>query len=59
MHWSGLIEEYKTYLPVGDDTPRLTLYEGGTPLIRLDTLSQKFEANLYAKVEGQIGRAHV
>ncbi|MHC0552557.1 threonine synthase [Salinicoccus sp. CNSTN-B1] len=52
MHWSGLIEEYKTYLPVGDDTPRLTLYEGGTPLIRLDTLSQKFEANLYAKVEG-------
>jgi len=31
--WRGVIEEYRQYLPVTDDTPVVTLLEGGTPLI--------------------------
>ena len=30
--WRGLIEEYRDRLPVSDDTPVVTLREGGTPL---------------------------
>lgn len=52
VNWQGLINEYTELLPVNENTPRLTLHEGDTPLIRLDTLSEKFEAELYAKVEG-------
>ena len=37
--WKGLIQEYKEFLPVNDNTPLLTLHEGNTPLIHLDTLS--------------------
>ena len=31
--WQGLVEEFKDYLPVNEDTPKLTLNEGHTPLI--------------------------
>ena len=31
--WSGLIETYRQYLPVTDQTPVVTLLEGNTPLI--------------------------
>jgi len=30
--WPGLIEAYRSRLPVGADTPVITLYAGGTPL---------------------------
>src|SRR5690606_12132869 len=43
---------YAPYLPVTDKTPRLTLYEGNTPLVPLTTLSQLWDVELYAKVEG-------
>ncbi|MGX7349021.1 threonine synthase [Dolosicoccus paucivorans] len=51
-YWQGLIKEYKDYLPVTDKTPELSLYEGNTPLIRLNNLSEQYGANLYAKFEG-------
>lgn len=33
MHYNGLIEHYKKYLPVSEKTPVITLKEGRTPLI--------------------------
>lgn len=33
QNWSGLIEAYRQYLPVTDETPIVTLLEGNTPLI--------------------------
>src|SRR5699024_12683779 len=51
-NWQGLIKEYAEYLPVGEETPRITLHEGDTPLIHLDTLSEKYGSEIYAKYEG-------
>ena len=31
--WRGVIEEYRSHLPVGPATPIITLLEGGTPLL--------------------------
>lgn len=50
--WKGLIEEYKEYLPVNDNTPMLTLHEGNTPLIHLETLSKELGIELHVKFEG-------
>ncbi|KZE39427.1 threonine synthase [Bhargavaea cecembensis] len=50
--WNGLIEEYREWLPVTEDTPSLTLQEGNTPLIRLDNLSREWDIDLYVKTEG-------
>ena len=30
--WPGVIEAYRDFLPASDDTPVVTLQEGGTPL---------------------------
>jgi len=50
--WKGLIEEYKQFLPVTENTPALTLNEGNTPLIHLVNLSKKLGIELYGKIEG-------
>ncbi|WP_019243789.1 MULTISPECIES: threonine synthase [Bacillus] len=52
MSWRGLIQEYKEYLPVTDNTPLLTLHEGNTPLIKCNNLSEEFGVELYVKYEG-------
>ncbi len=52
MRWKGLLQEYKEYLPVTENTPMLTLHEGNTPLIRLDRLSEEWGIDLYVKTEG-------
>lgn len=52
MNWPGLIEQYKEWLPVTEHTPALTLLEGNTPLIRLNTLSEKWGIDLHVKFEG-------
>jgi threonine synthase len=31
MRWPGLLEAYKEYLPVSNETPLLILNEGNTP----------------------------
>ncbi|KGR86105.1 threonine synthase [Lysinibacillus odysseyi] len=50
--WKGLIEEYKQYLPVTENTPPLTLNEGNTPLVHLVNLSKELGIELYGKIEG-------
>ena len=54
MHYQGLINRYRKYLPVTDSTPIVTLNEGNTPLIKADNLAKKIglECNLYLKFEG-------
>jgi threonine synthase len=48
-----LVDRYRDFLPVTDATPRLSLGEGFTPLVRLSRLGAELGvANLYAKVEG-------
>jgi threonine synthase len=37
--WRGVIEEYRERLPVSADTPVVSLREGGTPLVRSESLS--------------------
>lgn len=52
MRWRGLLGEYEEFLPINENTPRLTLHEGNTPLIHLDQLSKEWGVELYVKVEG-------
>lgn len=52
MRWKGLLEHYKNYLPVTENTPALTLHEGNTPLIFLEKLSESLGIELYVKTEG-------
>jgi threonine synthase len=50
--WRGVIEEYRPFLPVGPDTPVVTLLEGGTPLLPAPRLSDRLGATVYLKYEG-------
>jgi len=52
MKWKGVIEEYKEYLPVTDKTPFVTFYEGNTPLIKTNKLSEITKCDVYLKYEG-------
>jgi threonine synthase len=52
MRWPGLIEAYKEFLPVNNETPMLTLNEGNTPLVKLERLSKEWGVELYVKLEG-------
>lgn len=47
-----LIERYRSFLPVSDTTPPLTLGEGNTPLLRARHLENMLGCRLYLKVEG-------
>ena len=49
-----LIERYKDFLPVDDNTPIVSLYEGYTPLVRIDRLASQIsdKITLYVKFEG-------
>ena len=52
MVWNGLIDAYRNYLPVTEKTPRCTLLEGNTPLIRSENLSKELDLELYFKYDG-------
>src|SRR5690625_2265135 len=52
VNWPGLIAHYKSFLPVTDKTPMLTLQEGNTPLVYLSHLSKELNIELYGKIEG-------
>jgi threonine synthase len=54
MQYRGLIQKYKEYLPITNDTPVITLNEGNTPLIYASHLSQLLGKNceVYLKYEG-------
>ncbi|GGO96491.1 threonine synthase [Wenjunlia tyrosinilytica] len=47
-----MIEEYRQWLPVTDDTPVITLNEGNTPLVRSRELSRVTGCEVWLKVEG-------
>ncbi|TMC68904.1 MAG: pyridoxal-phosphate dependent enzyme, partial [Chloroflexi bacterium] len=50
----SLIDRYASYLPVTDRTPRITLGEGGTPLVRARALERETGVSeIWLKVEGQ------
>lgn len=50
--WRGLIEEYRSRLPVDDKTPVVTLREGGTPLAYACVLSEQTGCSVWLKFEG-------
>ena len=50
--WTGLIDKYKSFLPITDKTPVITLNEGNTPLIYSRTLSEQVNGEVYLKYEG-------
>lgn len=53
--WQGLINRYRNFLPVNENTPIITLNEGNTLLIKADNLKDKLSLgiDLYLKFEGQ------
>lgn len=54
LSWSGLIEEYRPYLPVSDTTPVVTLLEGNTPLIPVPAIAQHIgrDVQVFVKFDG-------
>ena len=52
--YKGLIDKYRKYLPVSDNTEIVTLNEGNTPLIKADNLAKRIglDADIYLKFEG-------
>ena len=43
--WKGLLKEYKSYLPITDKTPLISLNEGNTPLIKAEKIGEKLGRN--------------
>ncbi|CAK7037758.1 MAG: Threonine synthase [Peptostreptococcus russellii] len=52
MKWQGIMNKYKKYLPINENTPQVSLYEGNTPLIKSENLSKELGIDLYFKFEG-------
>ncbi len=50
--WRGVLEEYRSWLPLPDGTPVVTLREGGTPLIHSESLSELTGCDVWLKFEG-------
>lgn len=54
LAYNGLIDRYRDYLPVDENTPVVTINEGNTPLIKADNLAREIgiDINLYLKYDG-------
>ena len=52
MTWPGVIERYRSFLPVTEETPVVTLLEGNTPLLPAPRLSERVGAEVWLKHEG-------
>ncbi len=50
--WRGVIEEYRNRLPISNNTPIISLREGGTPLVSACVLSAMLDNDVWLKVEG-------
>jgi threonine synthase len=52
--WRGVIHAYRSYLPVTDTTPVVSLNEGNTPLVRVDNFVEAIggDFQLWLKYEG-------
>ena len=48
-----LLEKYKAFLPINNKTPKITIGEGNTPLIKSRNIGPSLGIkNLYFKLEG-------
>ncbi|MBS3994466.1 MAG: threonine synthase [Alkaliphilus sp.] len=53
MRWQGLIQQYKEYLPIKEDSKIVTLNEGNTPLIKAENLEKEMPGlEIYLKYDG-------
>ena len=54
QRWDGLIEAYRSYLPVTDSTPIVSLCEGNTPLIAVPSIAAEIGrgVQVYVKYDG-------
>ena len=54
QRWDGLIEAYRSYLPVTDSTPIVSLCEGNTPLISVPSIAAEIGrgVQVYVKYDG-------
>ena len=52
MRGKGVIEHYRTYLPVSEATPVITLGEGDTPLVVAPRLGEALGCEVHLKLEG-------
>lgn len=52
MNYMGLLQAYEAYLPLTERTPRITLHEGNTPLVRANRLSHELDLDIHFKIEG-------
>jgi threonine synthase len=50
--WRGILVEYADRMPIGPDTPIVTLREGGTPLIHSEALSELTGCDVHIKFDG-------
>jgi threonine synthase len=52
--WAGLIEQYRPYLPVTEQTPVVTLLEGNTPLIPAPAIAARIgrDVKVWVKYDG-------
>ncbi|BDI16036.1 hypothetical protein ANSO36C_18380 [Nostoc cf. commune SO-36] len=52
--WPGLIEAYREYLPVTEETPIVTLLEGNTPLIPVPAIAERIgrQVRVFVKYDG-------
>ncbi len=52
--WKGIIRQYKSFLPITEQTPIITLLEGNTPLIKAVNLQKNLDIDLeiYLKYDG-------
>ena len=52
--WPGLIEAYRSYLPVSESTPVVTLLEGNTPLIPVPSIAEQIgrQVKVLVKYDG-------
>jgi threonine synthase len=50
--YKGIIDRYRKYLPVTDDTPIISFQEGNTPLIYAEALSDLTKCKVYLKYDG-------
>ena len=54
MSYQGIIQRYRRFMPVGQETEIVTLLEGNTPLIPVASFAKAFriDAEVYVKYEG-------
>ena len=52
--WPGLIEAYRSWLPVTSTTPVITLREGATPLIPVPSIAERIGrgVSVFVKYDG-------